>query len=228
MGELVQVVGHPRRVPEQGHEQVPAGKEKDGEHSQQKQRQQPAPQRHLPQRDASIEVIPFHKNLLLGVLAPAGSLRAKIQSPDSRIDAPPLAFPPGFAAAVALLSGSLPGHSGGTAPDSHRLPVPLTPPACLAAQHSRGPRARQPPRLGRCAAWYKLRGSCKASLTSSPLYLTPRKASCASSRACYSPMATSLSSSGRRWTTSACRPRATWCSSPGGGSPTSGGLHYRW
>src|SRR5215213_11893555 len=127
MGELVQVVGHPRRVPEQGHEQVPAGKEKNGEHSQQKQRQQPAPQRHLPQRDASIEVIPFHKNLLLGVLAPAGSLRAKIQSPDSRIDAPPLAFPPGFAAPVAPFSGSPPGPTGGTAPAPHRPPLPPRP-----------------------------------------------------------------------------------------------------
>src|SRR5215218_9300735 len=151
MGELVQVVGHPRRVPEQGHEQVPAGKEKNGEHSQEKQRQQPAPQRHLPQRDASIERIPFHKNLLLGVLAPAGSLRAKVQSPGSRIYAPPLAFPPGFAGSGCFFEFAPRSQwrdRAGLAPASC---VP-SPPAYLAAQHSRGPRARQPAAHGKNAA----------------------------------------------------------------------------
>src|SRR5215207_10398797 len=88
VSELVQVVGHVRRLPEQGSEQLSTGREKDEEHRQQKRCCQPTPQRHLSQRDAPLEGISLHNKPPLGFRAPFGSW-AKDQSPDSRIPARP-------------------------------------------------------------------------------------------------------------------------------------------
>src|SRR5215217_6695308 len=70
---------------------------------------------------------------------PGLGLRTKGQSPDSRLSALP-AFPPPEASVAS--SGSLPGHSGGTVPDSHRLPGPLRP-LFVIEQHSRAAATRQ-------------------------------------------------------------------------------------
>src|SRR5215212_3639758 len=66
VGELVHVIEHARRLPQQGHEQPPAGGEQDEEHRQEKQRKHPAPQQHLRKGDTPVQRILFPQTLLRG------------------------------------------------------------------------------------------------------------------------------------------------------------------
>jgi hypothetical protein len=110
--ELVQVVCRVGDVSEERREQCTIVEEhsKDGERDKRQRR---------PDEERRFAECPVQRCYLPWGSSPRSDLRAKGQYPDSRI--PTL---PAFPLTQWLSSGSLSGHSGGTVPDSHRLPVP--------------------------------------------------------------------------------------------------------
>src|SRR3712207_4484392 len=135
--EFVQVVVRPGRLPQEGRQER-AVVEEHGEERKGDQRQ--------PEGDGCLPRDPVHRDLLLGVLAPVGTiLRARDQSPGSRILAPPRPSRPRSRQWLLFRVRSPVTVAGPRRTRTGFLrPLPLPP----APQHSPGPRPRPTPPAG--------------------------------------------------------------------------------